>query len=476
MIIIGLGGGLGNQLFQYSFGRALSKELNEELFIDITNVNGVRYGHDIYGLNSFNIKGVIGNMPFFETNYLKGFFKLIYHLLKFLPFFKTSPFISNCLYNLENTLLKFKFSFIEPDLFDFYSTRGMFFNSLEDIKSPAYFGGNFHFHVDSKNRLFITEKYFNNYLDLIHEDLMYVNPVTEDSKKIIEDMDKFDSILLHVRHGDYDLFPDFGFCSKEYYEKAIEIMASKVDNPKFFIFSNDMDGAKEILNINYPHVFVDFKENNELVARGNAELLKLMSSCKHFIVANSTLSWWASFLSENKDKVIITPEPWFQSRRVMGVDTIDNNKPIKITNNYSQLFINSKKLICKLDENEFSFKNLTFDKIGNSYKLSNISMNSELILKHQNNNINQMIIKISLESNCFNCFRIFFKTKEKNRYCDENSFKLFYYEGDDFNHYLIFPKNAILDGLKIIPAYPFDNKDDYVIIKSVEIKEINELD
>ena len=173
---------------------------------------------------------------------------------------------------------------------------------------------------------------------------MYLSPLTADSKKITEDMHKFDSILLHVRHGDYKVSFGFGLCSAEYYEKSIEILASKVENPKFFIFSDDIEGAKKLLNINYPHVFVDFKENNELVARGNGELLKLMSSCKHFIIANSTLSWWAAFLSENEDKIIIAPDPWFQNRRVIGVETIDNRKPIKVVNNNGKLFNLSKNV------------------------------------------------------------------------------------------------------------------------------------
>lgn len=473
MIIIGLMGGLGNQLFQYSFARALSKELDEELFIDVTNVNGFKVRHEIYSLNSFNIKGIVGNFPFFETNYLRGFFKVIYHVLKFLPFFKTSPFIDNSLYYLENTLDNIKFFHRQPSIIDFDSTNDIVFNSVDEIVSPSYFRGDFQFNSDSKNRLFITENFFNNYLEIIHEDLMYLTPLSEDSKKIVEDMVNSDSILLHIRRGDYGQFNDVGFCSEEYYKKAIQIIASKVDNPKFFIFSNDMEGAKELLDIDYPHVFVDFKENKELVARGNAELLKLMSSCKHFIIANSTLSWWAAFLGENKDKIIITPEPWFQNRRVMGVETIDNKLPMKVVNNNSEIYNNSENLICKLNEDEFSFEKLKVDKLEASYRISNLSKNSRIILKNKINNSNQMIIKVSLEANCFNCLRIFFKTKDKKRYCDENSFMLFYYEGDDFSQYLIMPNDAILDGLKIVPAYPFENQEDYVIIKTLEIKEIS---
>lgn len=476
MIILELNSGLGNQLFGYSFARALSKDLNKELYISIFYVYNIpeECRHCIYGLNSFNIKGIIGVYPFFKTRFLKPVLWFLYYFFKFCPLLKTSPIFKQFFYFLENTLIKFKFNFRESDIFDFYTKDTYNFNfNHDELKFPAYFSGVFGNNCDSKYRLFVSDKNFNKYNDLIHEDLTYLSPLSKESQIIVDDMNKYDSVLLHVRHGDYTGLLNFGFCSEEYYKKSIDIIASKVDNPKFFIFSDDIEGAKEMLTIDYPHMFVDFKENSELVARGNAELLKLMSSCKHFIIANSTFSWWAAFLGENQDKIIITPEPWFQSRRIMGVDSIDNRAPIKVLNNNHQIFNNSKKLICKLNENDFLFKNLKYDKIGNSFSISNLDKNSKIVFKNKFNSIKKSIIKISLESNCFNCFRIFFKTIDKNKYCDENSFKVFYYEDDDFDQYLIMPKNAILNDLKIVPAYPFENEGDYVVIKSFEIKEIN---
>lgn len=477
-----LGGGLGNQLFHYCFARSLSKDLNEELLFDISGFDFNCSRHEIYGLNSFNIKGIFGNYPVVK-NY--NYFLLMFGLI---DFFKNNSFCVNHLIiggvvnvfmnyfeNLLNKIInrKIDFYFKESDIFDFNKDFSKKNKLLRNVKPDTYLHGVFQFYSDSKNRLFITERFFNNILDVVHDDLRYVDILTNESKNIVDDMENYDSILLHVRHGDYGDLLDFGFCSKEYYEKSINLIASKLNNPKFFIFSDDIDGAKEMLNINYPKKFVDFKENDELFARGNGELLKLMSSCKHFIIANSTLSWWAAFLSENKDKMIITPEPWFQCRRVMGVETIDGKEPIRVINNNSEIFNNSKKLISKLNENEFLFKNLKFDKIDNSYKIFKSNKNSKIILKNKNDEFNQLIIKISLQSNCFNCFRIFFKTKDKNKYCIENSFKLFYYDGDNFDQYLILPKEAILNELKIVPAYPFKSKEDYVIIKSFEIKEIN---
>ena len=474
MIIIRLKGGLGNQIFQYCFARTLSQELNKELFIDISFFNHGLSRHQIYGLHSFNTKGIVGNYPYFNiNNKFKFIFDTIYQF-KDTSLVKNIPMINSIPKSLENNSnKKIKFYFNEPEIFTSDSIVDDNLFNFKSIETPAYFEGYFQFYNDEKNRLFISERFFNKYNNLIHKDLKYLPELTNESQKIANDMNKSNSVLLHVRHGDYVGLLDFGLCSEEYYEKSMEIIASKVENPKFFIFSDDIEGAKK-LNVDYPHVFVDFKENNELNARGNGELLKLMSSCKHFIIANSSLSWWASFLSENEDKIIITPEPWFQSRRVMGVETIDNRKPIKVINNDKKLFHDSKKLIYKLNDEEFIFKNMDFNKKGDSYKIKNIKNDSKIILNDKKEHTNsRLIIKLSIESNHFNCFKIQFKTKDNDKYCNENTFNVYYYEDDDFEQYLQFPKNAILDDLKIIPGKQFDNENNYITIKSLEIKELN---
>ena len=389
------------------------------------------------------------------------------------PFINNIPMINSINNRIENNSnKKIKFYFKEPEIFfsDSIDDENLF--SFDSIETPAYFEGYFQFKIDEKNRKFISERFFNKHNDLIHKDLQYLPQLTEESQQIANDMKNSNSILLHVRHGDYVGLLDFGLCSEEYYEKSIEIIASKVDNPKFFIFSDDIEGAKK-LKIDYPHVFIDFKENKELNARGNGELLKLMSSCKHFIIANSSLSWWASFLGENDDKIIITPEPWSRSRRIMSVETIDNKKPIKVINNDGKLFNDSKKVICKLNGNEFTFKNINFNKNGNSYKIKNIKDDSCIIFNNKKDYDKRLILKISIESNHFNCFRVLFKTKDKENYCNENTFNVYYYDGDDFEQYLLFPKDAMIEDLKIIPGNQFENEDNYVTIKSLEIRELN---
>ena len=370
-----LGGGLGNQLFQYCFARSLSLDLNKELYCDISFFNYGSKRHEIYGLHSFDIKGIIGNYPFinitslFKLN-INRLIKWIYCMRIYLILNKISILKFILLLMENNTEYKIKFNFHDFGSRKLDEIEYVNLQDFDNIETPAYFSGPFNTHIDSKNRLFLSENFFKKYNKIIHEDLEYLPKLTSESQKIVNDMEKSNSVLLHVRHGDFVGEYDFGLCSEEYYENSIEIMASKIDNPKFFIFSDDIEGAKK-LKINYPHEYVDFKENNKLNARGNGELLKVMSSCKHFIIANSTLSWWAAFLSKNENKIIIAPKHWFQSRNVMGVESIDLIKPIEVTNNNSRLFNESKQDICKLNDNDFTFKNIDFDKNGDEFTLKN---------------------------------------------------------------------------------------------------------
>ena len=88
----------------------------------------------------------------------------------------------------------------------------------------------------------------------LSEDLTYLPPVNENFKDIIDEIKNTNSVALHIRRGDYvSYFHRFGMCSLEYYRKAIQEIVSRVENPKFFIFSDDPDWVKENLEINYPH-------------------------------------------------------------------------------------------------------------------------------------------------------------------------------------------------------------------------------
>lgn len=89
-------------------------------------------------------------------------------------------------------------------------------------------------------------------------------------------------------------------------------MKEHVPNAKFYVFSDDKDFAKEYAKEN---AFEAINLNNTL---SDLEELFLMSACKHQIIANSSFSWWASWLNKNEDKIIVAPNKWLN-----GVDMKD---------------------------------------------------------------------------------------------------------------------------------------------------------
>lgn len=120
------------------------------------------------------------------------------------------------------------------------------------------------------------------------------------------------SVAIHLRKGkDYMKSENFAnTCSLDYYLKAVDIIRMRVDNPVFYVFTDNPDWVKENLKgINYTLV-----EGNPAIGWGNHFDMQLMSYCKHNIIANSTYSWWGAFLNNNPDKIVIDPKYWFNPK------------------------------------------------------------------------------------------------------------------------------------------------------------------
>ena len=448
MIFIRLAGGLGNQLFQYAFARSLAHDLDKKLFIDISYFTfAINVYHVVYGLHPYNIKGIVGNYSH---------------------------------YSYENK------SELWEDTLNYYEkgeplTNGGFYykNNLRDnidkILFPAYFTGYYSNGFTSEGKRVMTENFFKHNKEIIREDFKYLLDLTEEYAEIANDMENYDSIALHIRRGDYKNISNFGTCSVKYYEDAIETLASQVDNAKFYIFTEDHEWFDENIHINYPYKHVFFKEEKESIGRGYANLLKLMSSCKHFIIGNSTFSWWGAWLGEYVNKIIIAPKPWFQSREILEVETIDDVIPIHIINNYEEIFNKTQNILFKLkDSNDFhEIKEMNIKETNGVIELETLSNNSQLIISPINKiDNNNAIMKLSLSTSSNNFLRVFYKKQEDDEFSEANSFLIWYYENEEFDHYVILPKEIQLTSLMIRPAF---SKGNSLKIKNIEIREIQEI-
>jgi hypothetical protein len=114
-------------------------------------------------------------------------------------------------------------------------------------------------------------------------------------------------VSLHVRRGDYTLAAVGNIAlPMEYYHHAISVCRERLANPTFFVFSDDIPFVEGNLPRDIRAVFV--KHNDALTAH---EDLRLMSSCRHHIIANSTFSWWGAWLNPLSNKMVIAPKHWY---------------------------------------------------------------------------------------------------------------------------------------------------------------------
>jgi hypothetical protein len=287
MIIINLKGGLGNQLFQYASGRALSLRQQEKngkgtaLKLDITGYERTKNLDTprTYSLSSFNIKAEIATYE--EIRKLKYPCGII---SKGWRFFKAK------------VLRQFKTGFV-PHIF----------NTLR----PIYLDG-----------FFQTEKYFIDRKKEIMADLTLKNSFGQKAQEIsLKNKDTKNSISLHVRRGDYvsdtKTNQHHGTCGQEYYSKALEYITSKVGKDiTVFVFSDDIEWVKRNISISYPIVYVSSPNIPDY------EELILMSQCCHHIIANSSFSWWGAWLNPRTDKIVVAPKQWVQKAQWRHKDTI----------------------------------------------------------------------------------------------------------------------------------------------------------
>lgn len=152
------------------------------------------------------------------------------------------------------------------------------------------------------------------YLDAMRAELLKVFefiPITEQERenyKIISDIRNSESVSIHIRRGNYlnsrQCMYYADICTLDYYREAIEVIKSKTANPRFFVFSNDQEWVKQNLDL-AGAVYVDWNKGN-----WSFRDMQLMSLCKHNVIANSTFSWWAAWLNNNPDKIVVTPKKW----------------------------------------------------------------------------------------------------------------------------------------------------------------------
>lgn len=162
---------------------------------------------------------------------------------------------------------------------------------------------------------FQTEKYFNHCQDIIRKEFTFKSEIIEEAKKFLSDKSFRETVSIHIRRGDYVTAPWHGVCESSYYEKAVATYFS--DKPyNFIVITDDVSWAKKN---------IAKSDNIHICDVGNQYLdLCIMSICDHNIIANSSFSWWASWLNTNLNKKAVAPKAWFNpTQHLASLNTKD---------------------------------------------------------------------------------------------------------------------------------------------------------
>lgn len=278
MIVVKLQGGLGNQMFQYAAGLSATYSLKTNLKIDLSwfdNLNEVVTPR-FYELDNFSIK-----QDFISSNQY---------------YFINDPVKKRLL-----SILKVRLNYYKEPHFEYDK-------NFMKISNNTYLEGYFQ-----------TEEYFKNVRAEILKSFSIKNEPSVKNNEIIDLAHKSESVSLHVRRGDYvtnqNASKFHGLMGEEYYKKAISIINKKIKNPKYFIFSDEIDWVKKNFDLPKGSIFVTHNKSG-------IEDMRIMTECKHNIIANSSFSWWGAWLGKNGDKQVIAPKRWFLDDNVETSDII----------------------------------------------------------------------------------------------------------------------------------------------------------
>lgn len=275
MVISQLIGGLGNQMFQYAVGRALA--LERECFYKLDISGFANYGlHQGFELQRiFNAQVVIASEQ---------------DICKVLGW-QARPIIKKIVSRSVMQAMRRKALVIEPH-YDYW-------DEINNSPRNCYLSGYWQ-----------SEKYFTQAAQKIREDFTFKLPMSPQNAELVQQINQVNAVSLHVRRGDYvsnqKNLATYQLCSLDYYQAAIQHIAERIERPNFYIFSDDMAWVKSNLKLDFPHQYVEHNQSGE-----SYNDIRLMSFCKHHIIANSSFSWWGAWLNSSIEKIVVAPKQWF---------------------------------------------------------------------------------------------------------------------------------------------------------------------
>ncbi len=278
MIMVRLMGGMGNQMFQYAFGRYLAERNGTQLKMDKTLLldrtprpNAVFRNYD---LDIFQIKEEFATEE--EVQRFNG-----------VP--------------QANLLGKFKNRW-----------RRAFGPERLVVQEGHHFDPD-HLMLGDETCVvgrWQSERYFAPIADQIRAEFSFRNPLDEAAQRMATHIESCAAVCLNVRRADYVSNATYsqrlGAIPLSFYEQAVALIKEKVTSPELFVFSDDVAWCAENLHFDLPTTLV----THEVKGPKFQYYLNLMTRCQHFIIPNSTFAWWAAWLAPNSSKMVVAPTKW----------------------------------------------------------------------------------------------------------------------------------------------------------------------
>ena len=296
MIQLKISGRAGNQFFQYAFvnNYVLNNNLNEKIYVSFEHLKSHNSDNTTFKNELKNFK--IDNMEEIE--------KINFNIKQ-----KIWDFAYKVLYKIIRNNAKLKKRKLKQSDYNFI---------IKVLQKPLNVNGLYYYipgmrefyKSKTKNIIFFGCYEDSNYYIKNRANILKCYTPKEDRKKENEELynaiENNNSVCVTIRRGDFLTAKHVGnyyICNQQYFKSAIEKMNRLVDNPHYIVFSDDVEWCKN--NIKFPKN-TKFESGNDPIW----EKIRLMYSCKNFIISNSTFSWWSQYLSRNDEKKVIAPKNW----------------------------------------------------------------------------------------------------------------------------------------------------------------------
>lgn len=271
MIVIEASGGLGNQMFQYALYKKM-EILHKDVALDTSFFRSNQELRKLeLGIFGVQYKQVTDR----EAAYIRGYGY-------------QDTFFDKIKYKLRPSQYAIYYDMIEryqPEIFE-----------MDRVYLSGYWQ---------------NEKYFKDIRDILLKEFSFPEEIKRRTAQISAELLAENSVSIHIRRSDYlseqnrNVYGNI--CTEQYYKNAVDYVEECIEKPKYYIFSDDLEWARN-----------QFKGNNFVVVdknRGKNSYIDmyLMSQCKCNIIANSSFSWWAAWLNQNIEKKVLAPKKWFQN-------------------------------------------------------------------------------------------------------------------------------------------------------------------